>query len=73
MSEKLGGGRRKGSKPLITAPANCHQQVETRPLALIDAPPVEFAACIDERLTDWIPLAAASRSPPVLFFHLSDH
>lgn len=49
------------------AAANCHQPVETKSLALIDPPALGFTACIDECLTDWIPLAAANGTPKVFF------
>lgn len=55
-------------KPLIMATANCHQLLETKSLALIDPPALEFTTCIDERLTDRIPLEAANGTPKVSRF-----
>lgn len=61
-------------KPLIMATANCHQLLEIKSLALMDPPALEFTACIDERLTDRIPLEAANGTPKVSwFFSVSDH
>lgn len=58
-------------KLLIMATANCHQLLETKSLALIDPPALEFTACIDERLTDRIPLEAANGAPKVSCFFTS--